>query len=277
MARKREGVSNTVKKSLRDMAGGKCANPGCPTTRTHIHHIRQWAVYETNDAAHMVAICPTCHDAVHHGDLPIDDETVYRWKGIVRPDGPRRAHLYVEPGQSTKLLLGSIAVAATDSVVVFEFAETSNLRFRVADKEILLVSLGVRGTDGREIVRVTDNHLRNTIEDNVSVQQIPGHVRLMVPTTDQFVPSWVIALMQRQEPQFGADGQVPLLEIEVLEPGLVKVQGVWFDGDKAVVATKDRLSFLRPQMQQPLSFVGEGAGSVLQWAGPINGTMFGFQ
>ena len=33
------------KAALRAQAGGKCANPGCPVPRTHLHHIREWAVY----------------------------------------------------------------------------------------------------------------------------------------------------------------------------------------------------------------------------------------
>jgi hypothetical protein len=67
------------------------------------------AVYETHDAKHMVAICPTCHDAVHNGPLIIDDQKVYGWKHIKRSK-TQRDHVYVEPGDSPKLLLGTIAV-----------------------------------------------------------------------------------------------------------------------------------------------------------------------
>lgn len=37
-----------------------------------------------NDQDHMIAICPTCHDAVHHGPLEITDDTIYSWKSIKR-------------------------------------------------------------------------------------------------------------------------------------------------------------------------------------------------
>src|SRR3990172_756826 len=218
MAPNRRDVSNTVKKRLRDEAGGKCANPGCPTPRTHLHHIREWAVYETHDAAHMIAVCPTCHDAIHHGDLPITDETIYRWKGITRPDTTQRTHLYIEPGQTTKILLGSIAVSASDQVIVFQLADNNRLSFRIADRDILLVSLSIRRLNGRELLRVTDNHVRNNVQGEVTFRQIPGRVQVRVPATDNFIPSWILALMRRQEPQFAASGEITLLEMEVPRP-----------------------------------------------------------
>jgi len=205
MARNRPDVSNTVKKNLRAEAGGKCANPGCSSPRTHLHHIREWAVYETHDAQHMIAVCPTCHDAIHHGELAISDETVYGWKAVPRVDSVGRAHVYIEPGESTKILLGTIAVTARDQVIVFELAKNNSLSFRITDREILLVSLAVRTLDGRELVRVTDNHVRHMREKSVVFRQVPGHVQLLVPATDEFIPEWVVRLMRRQEPQRWSD------------------------------------------------------------------------
>src|SRR5437588_331436 len=96
MARPKQGVSRQVRRALLREANGKCANPGCPSVNTHIHHIA-YLVYATNDSAHLIAICPTCHDAVHRGALRLDDATLYRWKQLLRR-GTTRAHLYVEPG-----------------------------------------------------------------------------------------------------------------------------------------------------------------------------------
>ena len=65
----------------------------------------------------MVAVCPTCHDAIHYGSIEIDDATVRRWKGIERTP-TERDHLYVEPAEAPKLLLGTLAFMGTDSGVM---------------------------------------------------------------------------------------------------------------------------------------------------------------
>ena len=65
MTNGRINVDPKVKKRLIQEAGNKCANPGCPVRRTHTHHIRKWAVYQTNDEQEMIAVCPSCHDAIH--------------------------------------------------------------------------------------------------------------------------------------------------------------------------------------------------------------------
>jgi hypothetical protein len=62
--------------------------------------------------------------------LLIDDATLYRWKGIVRRRAAARGHIYVEPGDQAKLLLGSIAVAGPDAgLLVFELSERNRLSF----------------------------------------------------------------------------------------------------------------------------------------------------
>src|SRR6202000_2926571 len=97
MANTRLAVPIEIRRRLIEEAGGKCANPGCASFRTHLHHIDEWAVYETHDGDDMIAICPTCHDAVHNGPLAIDDATLRRWKEIDRQP-VRRDLIYVEPG-----------------------------------------------------------------------------------------------------------------------------------------------------------------------------------
>ncbi len=46
-----------IKKKLIQSAGNKCTKPGCSVRRTHIHHIKEWAVYQTNKEAEMIAAC----------------------------------------------------------------------------------------------------------------------------------------------------------------------------------------------------------------------------
>jgi HNH endonuclease len=123
MAQHRPNLPPATKEALRAQAGGKCANPGCPAKRTQLHHIRERAIYQSHDKEHLIAVCPSCHDAIHHGVLPIDDETVYRSKSITRVEKAARGHLYVEPSREAKLVLGSIAVTGDAGLVVFELSE----------------------------------------------------------------------------------------------------------------------------------------------------------
>src|SRR5436190_22824634 len=109
-ATERPKVRADVRRRLVDEAGGKCANPGCPTPRTHLHHIAEWAVYQAHDEEEMIAVCPTCHDAIHDGQLEIDDDTIYAWKAIERPKSTRRDHVYVEPGESPTLAIGTMSL-----------------------------------------------------------------------------------------------------------------------------------------------------------------------
>ena len=276
MARHRPEISNRIKKQLRREAGNKCANPGCSNRRTHFHHIQEWAVYETHDAQHMIAVCPTCHDAIHFGSLPISDERIYAWKQIPRSESTVRSHLYVEPGPSTKVLLGTIAVASPQEAIIFELAPNNRLKFRVADGDILLLDLRVSSMTGKEILRVVDNHIRHDVSQPVTFRQVSGQVQITVPASPEYIPTWVVQKMQIQEPAFARSGEITALALDVIRPGLVRAKGVWAESNRAIVVTQERLSFVTPVLREPLSMIGEGENSGLIWAGPITASLFGF-
>jgi hypothetical protein len=75
---------------------------------------------------------------------------------------------------------------------------------------------------------------------------------------------------------FAADDRIVALDIEVMKPGLVRVQGCWPDGDVGVVITENAFSFCTRGKREPVSMVGDGEGSVLMYAGPITTALFGF-
>jgi len=84
--------------------------------------------------------------------------------------------------------------------------------------------------------------------------------------------------MRSREPSFALNSEITLLQISVVKPGLVRVEGVWAEPDNCIVITKATLSFLRRERQQPLSLVGDGEGSVLFYApsGVVSHALFGF-
>lgn len=272
MARPVENVSRQVRRALIREAGNKCANPGCASQRINIHHI-EYKVYSTNDENTLIAICPTCHDAVHNGNLAISDETLYRWKQLRRPIG--RGHIYVEPGGLLKLLLGTIAISGPNGVRAFDLSPNNHLSFSIHDGDIMLIDLEVASHQGEPVVRLTKGHVR-VLNPNVAFEQRPGHIQIIAPLAEAYLPKWALDRLRIQEPAYAADRRITLLELEVLEAGLVKVQGVWAHDDRVVVITNERLAFIWPQLREPLSMVGAGANSVLMYTGSISAALFGF-
>lgn len=188
MARPLEKVSRQVRRALIREAGGKCANPGCASQRINVHHI-EYKVYSTNDEKTLIAICPTCHDAVHNGELAVEDETLYRWKQLRRPSG--RGHIYVEPGGQLKLLLGTIAVSGPGGVRVFDLSPNNRLSFSIHDGDIMLIDLEVASHQGKPVVRLTKGHVR-VLNTDVTFQQTPGHIRISAPLSETYLPTWAL-------------------------------------------------------------------------------------
>jgi hypothetical protein len=276
MSTGRPAVPTETKRALIREAGGKCANPGCSNHLMELHHIRQWAAYGTHDAAHMIALCPTCHAHVSRGELRIDDETLYGWKqdrqGLVTdPADP----FYVEPGEQAKLLLGSIAVTGDAGLIVFEFAEMNRLSFTVKDDDILLLNLAITTRKREEVLRVTDGHVRRRAVEPVCYAQRPGRIRVTAPVESRFLPQWALYRVQLADAGYGMDGSLTLLDLEVVKPGLVRVQGIWTEGLRALVITRRALHHVVPGRGLPVSLMGEGEGSVLHYAGPITSALFG--
>ena len=274
MAKHRPDISNQLKKRLRQEAGGKCTNPGCPNLRTHLHHIREWAVYQTHDGSHMIAVCPTCHDAVHHGALGIDDETLYAWKQIPRDGSVTRDHIYVEPGPCPRILLGTFVVTTPQDVVVFKFGISQELSFRTCQADLVLLHLQVHDTEGSHVIEICDNYVTHKARSDVEYKSVPGWIHVAAPANPLFVPGWALAQMRAVTPSFAGNGQVIVASVRVLEPGLVRVQGVWMSSESGVIITEESASFLQKGSKVPLTILGAGKDSVISWEGPITTALF---
>ncbi len=260
LAKPRDKVSRPVRRALAKEAGGKCANPGCTNYRTHLHHIMEWAVWETNDHEHMIAICPTCHDAVHHGPLDITDDTIYSWKSIERKT-TNRDLIYVEPSEEHMLALGSIGFTGAFGASLFEPSLTNSLSYRIEDQDIFLVDLKISTRTGEELIKVVNGHVKYEVEDPMRYERVPGHIRVTAPVSNELIPEWAVDQMRRLEPDFGKDRLV-LLDIEVAEPGLVRVQGIWSYKDHVIVVTRKYLSFCRLGLLNPVSMASQDMDSV---------------
>jgi hypothetical protein len=279
VADQRPAVPTATKRALRAEAGGKCANPGCAQRRTHLHHIREWAVYQSNDGEHMIALCPTCHDAVHNGALDITDDTLYRWKSIARTDSAKRGHMYVEPAEQATLLLGSGGFSGDRGLIVFAPSEGNRLSFAVEDGDIFLLSLVITDRPGREIARLAKGHVKVDTDAEVEYMQVPGHLSVTVPLSGRYLPNWVLTRVRGNEPDaFQSDDRLKLLDIEVLEPGVVRVAGIWLERYHGVVITGQMLHFVEmvPTLEKSIALAGHGTASTIRYVGPLNEALFQF-
>lgn len=266
------------KMRIAEEAGGKCANPGCSNWRTHIHHIKHWAIYESDDPEILIAVCPSCHDAIHHGSLEFNDDILYQWKNIIRPKKPSYTHIDVEPSKNIKLLTGSIAIATTNSEVsVFELSEHNKLGFRILDDDLHLSNLKISDLSGAEKIKVTDNHVRVHDNDTLVFEQVPGHIKVSTQNANSFISAELVEKMKIQQPNFLLNGELILLEMQVLKPGLIKIKGCWADNERAVIITDDALTFITPGMRCPLIMKGAGENSVIVHSRSINLATLGFK
>lgn len=273
---KRTKIPPKTKEKLIEEAGNKCANPGCANYRTHIHHIQQWSIYQTHDSDHMIAICPSCHDEVHYGKLKIDDSTVYQWKNIKRKT-TNRDLLYVEPNYESKLLLGSLAVTGIKGVSVFELTKQNKLSYKLIDDEIFLMNLSISNLKGEEILKVTENHVKYTVDENIKFEKRPGRFKVTTNQNLDFIPMWAIPIILNMEPKFKfKNGILKIIDIEVISPGLVKAEGIWATDNYVIIITNNSFNIITPGLVRPLTFIGNGKHTTFEWKGKIDASMFGF-
>lgn len=277
MAERRPEVPKDLKLALVKEAGMKCANPGCSNYRTHMHHIREWHVYKVHSKEDMIAVCPSCHDQIHNGRLPIADDIIYRWKNIKRTS-TKRDLLYVElnEGEPAKLLLGTIAVTGQSGLIVFELSTNNRLSFRLINEDIFLINLEITSLDGKTVISVVENHVKYELEGKVNYDRRAGKLRLTALFSDDLLPDWALSQIQQEYPDFASDGILLLLDVEVIAPGLVRIQGIWPSCESAVLITEHTLSLLRPGLERPISLLGDGENSLIVWEGSIVESMFKF-
>ena len=266
MADYRPKVPTDVKKALVDEAHGKCANPGCPNTLTEMHHIKEWCVYKVHDKDHMIAICPACHDSVTRGVLRIDDETLYRWKNINRDKKLSSAYLYLEPNEELpKIILGTISVQGATKFTVFELSENNDLEFCLKANTILLPRLRI-GSKDKLLIDIVDGHVIRK-DQQITLKYRPGKVRIIDKGLQERIPDWAMSIINNDN-GLDLDTQ-PLLDLEAVEPGVLRVQGMWFRQELIIIVNMRQLSFIYPGLVRPLSFIGDGDGtkSVLMYTG----------
>jgi hypothetical protein len=267
-------VKKGVRRRLLNEAGGKCANPGCPNTRAQIHHIMEWHIYGTHDPKDMIAVCPTCHEEIHHGRLGISDETLYEWKKLRRTEQQFHTdQLSPEPSPRLQIICGSVCLMTTNTeLIAFELTNSNRLSFRVEDGDLLLVNLQIESRRGSLVLKVTDNRVRVSKDESVTFERRQGRVLVTAPASDLYVSPGTLAAMRAVEPDFAADGRLTILDAEVVAPGAVRVLGIWEARNGAIVITNWGVRLRLPGWDKP-----SGARNLtIQLTGPVTSKVFGF-
>ncbi len=223
----------------------------------------------------MIAVCPNCHDSIHHGQISITDEILYEWKKIKRPSTDIRSHLYIEPSQETFLILGTCTFSNSEGMYLFNLATKQYLNFKIIDSKITVIGLSITTADGVEVINIVENYIQVLNDSLIEYKEVSGHIIIAAKNISNFIPSWVISKMRIAEPDFALIVPTPILEIQVIRPGIVRVAGTWFDKDKAIVIMPFSISFLRENLEKSLQLICE-KGATIKCKGIINNTLFGF-
>lgn len=256
MARPRKNIPQASKARIIEACGHKCANPGCHTRRVEIHHIREWAIWETNDEQHLIALCPTCHDAAHHGSLKLDDAMLYHWKTLPRAK-PMRDVFQIETGPQPIFFVADSAVCTRSAVAnVIDFTETSRVIFRIDEDDFFLVNLSISTPGGDPLLQVKDNRVLHSPGEFLHYQSRPGRIQVSTTDVERCVPKWLREQVARFDHSHawngapaGTDHFSPpftLLDIEVVAPSQVRMRGAICSPTCALFVRGNQIYFASP-------------------------------
>lgn len=255
---KRKKIKPELKEKLITEAGNKCANPGCSNIRTHIHHIDEWSIYGSNSPDILIPVCPTCHDLIHHGKIPISKEELSTWKNITRNNVYNRAHLYVEPSNTIRIQIGPFEIfSEEDELIILDF-DKAVLSFSIKDSEILLSNATIIDTQSNHLIKVVQNYVKVTKDQNIQLISHPGRIIIETTYPRKFLPRPII--QDYDSRKIRVPWIVELIDIHVVKPGEITLSGIWGTDDRAVVISRDFIQLYK-NGNPPHSLGAYGAGS----------------
>lgn len=272
MAQHRPAVPAPMKRILLQQTGYKCANPGCSNRLLEIHHIKEWAVYQTHDEESMIAICPTCHEAVTRGKLTISDDELYFWKGIERSATVFTGQIFVEPISFPRLVLGDFNFIGPEGVTIIEFEHTK-LSLAVRENELAILNLKTVDSDGNPVLDVVDNYVRQRNPD-IIIDSRPGRYKITATDYDKFYPKWIQEILSKG-PSHTDPEHFGILDIAVIAPGEVRIQGVLLGDTGALAIDENRILLISRKLGVSIGMAVEEPGrATMMIMGPIDKSVF---
>jgi len=246
-----------MKERLIKEAGYKCANPGCPvTSRFEIHHINEWAVYQTHDEEHMIALCPTCHSNVNYGQLKITDQKLYEWKRIKTEETPdeKTDQIFVKQNNQSCMLIGPMTINSKYGAIPVRMINQI-IQYRIEGKNLYFLNMRLTKQDGSDFFTATHNILVSNISAEVTYKYIPGKLLITSNSTDGFLPDWAIKEIRKFKPGFANNDELTIIDMEVNGPGTVSINSlVMAEGNGALVVYDNEIIYVVKDTVKPMVF-----------------------
>jgi hypothetical protein len=132
----------------------------------------------------------------------------------------------------------------------------------------------VQDLSGKTIVQISENNISAAATDGQSVERRPGKFRVTTSDRESYLPNWVFKMNLRELPEFMWDDEMTVFDLEVVRPGVVRLQGVFVAPDSVFAITESEIIILRPELNGPLLIVGAGEGTVIRITGPVTPVAF---
>ncbi|MGW2831146.1 hypothetical protein [Streptomyces sp. NPDC001286] len=206
--------------------------------------------------------------------MTITNEELYAWKGVQRSRTSFVGSIFVEPGTESAipaLRFGSLNFAGPEGVTLFDFAG-QKVALTVREGELLILNVKLRDASGRLVADVVDNYVRQR-DPSVTVESRPGRWRITGRTGD-FMPQWALDCLKKAKLPYGQKSELILLDIQVIEPGLLSVSGAWVDDQRGIISDDGEgvAILLTRKLGAALGFVGPGA--TLMFMGDLDRSVF---
>lgn len=154
---------------------------------------------------------------------------------------------YLHPNDVVQIQLGTLRFKTDQKgpgvTTVFELSSRNRFGFRLNGLQFVLVFMNVSDASGKEVLACDDNHFKHEPRGVYEVEQRQGRVKVTAPATSNHLADWVAKECCVPDREIKIEnGRFTLADIDVPEAGVVRVQGVWAEEGRAIVADHRQLA-----------------------------------
>jgi hypothetical protein len=156
-----------------------------------------------------------------------------------------------------------------NQIIVFDLPNKNRLVLKVIDEDILSLDASICLSNEENIFKMTNNVIKYKKNDGIEVRRRTGKFQLILSGEAlKMIPNWIINQHLLSGSDYFATSEYKLIDIEVIEPGLVKIQGIWMDQETAIVVSPTNLSFINKNAFGTMHLVGKGLQTVILSSAP---------
>ncbi|MDX6742935.1 hypothetical protein [Actinocorallia sp. A-T 12471] len=128
-------------------------------------------------------------------------------------------------------------------MILFSGGSGVGLSFKLRAWGVMEVSASLLDVDGNKLFEMAGGHFRSFGDDGCTVEQYPGRVRVMHSNHSKLWPDWLKSATARFNRAFAEADIVPILDLEVMGPNLVRMQGIFNSGVNSCAVTGNEIVF----------------------------------